>query len=84
MPVRKAQMEADIQCTIEIVDALRGLAGAANDMANRSVTVMNNLIGKIDEATKQSNVCLSDREVERKPAGSIYRNCGRQFRGAAS
>lgn len=51
---RPTKMAADVECAIEVAETLLGLTVAVNDMANRSTTVLNNLITKIDEATKQS------------------------------
>jgi hypothetical protein len=53
-PIKKAAAHANIECAIEMTDSLVGLSVAVNDMADRSVTVMNNLITKIDETTKQA------------------------------
>jgi hypothetical protein len=50
---RAAQSEVSIDCAIEITEALIGLKVAVEDMANRTVTVANNLIAAIDKATVQ-------------------------------
>ena len=42
-----------VDCIIEITDALLGSEQAINDMANRVVTVSNNMTGAIDKAREQ-------------------------------
>ncbi len=42
-----------VDCVIEITDALLGSQQAINDMANRVVTVSNNMTGAIDKAREQ-------------------------------
>jgi hypothetical protein len=51
---RPTETTVYLECAIEIADVLVGLQSAINDMANRGVTVSNNLIAKIEEATKQA------------------------------
>jgi hypothetical protein len=48
---RSTPVAVQVDCAIEIIEALSGLTFAVSDMANCSVTVMNNLIEGIDEAT---------------------------------
>lgn len=62
------KMAADVDCAIEIAEALIGLKVAVNDMANRSVTVMSNLTKEIEEATAQAEV--SSRESGKAAAES--------------
>jgi hypothetical protein len=50
----RARAQADIACATEIIEAMAALTEAVNDMANRSVTVRNNLIDGVDKATAQS------------------------------
>jgi hypothetical protein len=48
-----AQTEASIDCAIEIAESLMSLTVAVNDMANRSLTVTNNVIEAINKSTQQ-------------------------------
>jgi hypothetical protein len=45
---------ANVDCAIEITEALIGLTVAVQSMETKSVIVMNNLIKKLDEATVQA------------------------------
>jgi hypothetical protein len=57
---RSTPQAAQVDCAIEITEALIGLKTAVNDMANRSVTVMSRLIEGIDKATKQAEASSTD------------------------
>jgi hypothetical protein len=47
---------ADTISAVEIIEAMGRLAISVDSMANRSVTVMNNLIDRVDKATAQAEV----------------------------
>ena len=51
---KSVEAEITIDCAIELSESVLALTAAANDMANRTVTVINNLKDKIDAATKQA------------------------------
>jgi hypothetical protein len=51
---RVAQSEINVDCAIEIAEALIGLKVAMNSMANQVATVMINLTAAIDKATAQA------------------------------
>jgi hypothetical protein len=52
--LRPVQAEASIDCAIEVAEALISLRVAVEDMANRSVLVIGNLMVVIEKATAQA------------------------------
>lgn len=73
-PQRQAQMEASVECAIELYGAMSGLKVAVEDMANRTVLVANRLTAAIEKATDQAevsshestNVALQSANLSRK------------------
>jgi len=55
-----AQTQASIDCAIEMAKSVIGLTVAVNDMANRSVTVMNNVIEAMNKSTQQLVVSANE------------------------
>lgn len=49
-----------LECAVEITDAVLASEHAINDMANRMVTVSNNMIGAIDKAREQMEVAARE------------------------
>jgi hypothetical protein len=52
--LRPLEAEAQIDCAIETIDAMTGLKASVDDMANRTVTVINGLTEAIGKATAQA------------------------------
>jgi hypothetical protein len=68
MAYRATSQAVEVDCAIEIAEALAGLKAAVNDMASRFVTVMGNLTKEIERATAQAEV--SSRESGKAAAES--------------
>ena len=55
-----AQWEVNIDCAVEIAEALVGLTVAVQSLERNSVTVMNNLIAEIKTATAQAKTSAEE------------------------
>jgi hypothetical protein len=54
---RATAANADIECAIKLIRCAQSLRAANNDMANRSVPVMNTIGPAMDRATAQAAEC---------------------------
>ena len=57
---RSTPLAAEVDCAIEITEALIGLKVAVDSMANQVATVMMNLTAEINEATAQAVISSSE------------------------
>ncbi len=74
---RKTQIEVDLECAIEINDALVGLTTAANDMSNRLVLTLTNLTGAIEKSTAQAVVSSEEATSVAKESANLSRKLNR-------
>jgi hypothetical protein len=73
----QAQMEANLDCAIEINEALIGLTFAVNDVANRTVDVLNRLTAAIDKATAQAEISSHEATSVSKESAKVSRQLNR-------